>query len=540
MPRFCIALRWAILAVLVFLLANPARGALPPDGAIVSVGNGSYQWGNLSSVLPGVTPVTPVPQPPGVKATLVGDKFPDAAIQTSKWWTSLLYKRSTEAAVPMNIINPGPLAIWSIPAGVGCRQYYYGYGADDPKTLPLNQGQPGLHPTLAFKSADFKEVAAGIGISNQGFGFDQIGGTAAGYGADGSPPLYPSTAVVEYSTWAVTYDTSYKTTAFGTGSTSAPRLRTTIARGSPYMWVEYPDGYPGPNEKPGYSYPTGFANYPFLQVAFTDPDLKDLPGIATTVYLPPSPDYTLATVSKDNNSNWVQTPINGQPGTKNAGAKANALAFTVNGRNYAAFGPPGTWWTWFYDPNFNGTTKLLLTYGAYSNTTRPYIVVAALPQNVDLKTLSQTDLWALVGLFKKYASNRPGNTETKQQGTLFTPTYHVDGAQPSYVDGTFAYNLINLDSHKSAAPFGSTYAKSYQYTAAAVLPPAKRSTATRPFTRAGTTGRCGWLKAIPLSCNMPCRPCWPRPCRCKTSRAPRPASRAVSSGISPIPGGQAR
>ena len=70
----------------------------------------------------------------------------------------------------MNIINPGPLSILSIPGGVGCRQYYYAYNPE--ALLPhsqLNRGQPGLHPTTTLGvGAAFQEVVAGIGISNDG------------------------------------------------------------------------------------------------------------------------------------------------------------------------------------------------------------------------------------------------------------------------------------------------------------------------------------------------------------------------------------
>ena len=482
---------WLIFLVSSVLLTTPSWGALPADGTIVKADNkASYQWGALSKVLPPDTlPVSTVPQPQGIKETLVGPKLPNAAIQTSKWWTSLLFKKSTQASVPMNIINPGPLSIWSIPAGVSCRQYYYEY--PDPLP-PLNQGQPGLHPTTTLSpGVAFNEVVAGIGISNGPYGFDQIGGVAAGYGP--TTEKYPNTAVVEYSTWAVTYDTLYKDTPFGQGSTTAPRLRTTIARGSPYMWVEYPDGYPSPQDKPGYDYPRNYPNFPWLQVQFTDPNLKDL--TSTVVYLPPSPDYSKATVDKNDNSNWTRNPVNGDPGTKNAtGANANAIAFTVNGRNYAAFGPAGTWWTWFYDANFMGTVKLILTYGTYNPATRPYIVVAALPQNLNLANLAQAGtLWNLVGKFKQYAFKRPGNSGSswKQLGTLFKPTY-PDKPGPNYVTGAFSYNLVDLGTGKSvpndttlfallphqqahlkavqapddspSQPFGSLYAQSYQYT----------------------------------------------------------------------------
>jgi hypothetical protein len=482
----CFTLGFFLLLTPFWLWAAPAS---PPDGTIVKAGNkGSYQWGGLSQVLPPDTlPVSTVPQPPGVKDTLVGPNLPNRAIQTSKWWTSLIFKRSTQASVPMNIINPGPLSIWSIPAGVGCRQNYYAY----PNPLPpLNQGQPGLHPTTALTAgAAFNEVVAGIGISNNGYGFDQIGGMAEGYGP--ATGHYPNTAVVEYSTWAVTYDTLYKNTPFGQGSSTAPRLRTTIARGSPYLWVEYPDGYPSPQDKPGYTYPAGSPNFPFLQVQFTDPDLNG--KTSTVIYLPPSTDYTRDIVDKTDHSNWIQNPVNNNPGTKNAGASANAIAFTVNGRNYAAFGPPGTWWTWVYDENFQGITKLLLTYGTYNPATRPYIVVAALPQNLNLGNLAPADLWNLVGKFKQYAFKRPGNSgpSWQQLGTLFKPTY-PDMQGPNSVTGAFIYNLVEVGTGKPvpddttlfallphqqahlqtvqapdispAQPFGSVYAQSYQYT----------------------------------------------------------------------------
>ena len=163
------------------LMALAALGVpVAAMGENIPVGSGSYKWGITGE---SYQPVSPQPLPVGVKAQLVGT---GGAIQSSDWWTSLVFKRSTQASVPMNIINPGPLSIWSIPAGVGCRQYYYGYAVADPKNLPLNQGTPGLHPTAALGAGmAFNEVVAGIGISNNGYGFDQIGG-AEGYGPGGT------------------------------------------------------------------------------------------------------------------------------------------------------------------------------------------------------------------------------------------------------------------------------------------------------------------------------------------------------------------
>ena len=87
----CFTLGFFFLVTPLCLWAAPAP---PADGTIIKAGNkGSYQWSGLSLVLPPDTlPVTTVPQPSGVKATLVGPNKPQAAIQTSKWWTSLLFK----------------------------------------------------------------------------------------------------------------------------------------------------------------------------------------------------------------------------------------------------------------------------------------------------------------------------------------------------------------------------------------------------------------------------------------------------------------
>ena len=424
---------------------------------------GSYQLGYPGSIQPFSTE----PQPPGWGDNIIGS--PNGAFVTSKWWTSLIYKIDGEGnPTPMNIITPSPLNVWSIPDGVGCRQPYF----DWPDPLPPLYEGPALLPDYTVEGLGFNEVVATVGITNNGFGVDRIGG-AQGYGPVGK---YPNTALVEYSTWHVTYDTLFQNNAAGQGSTTAPRLRATAARGSPYMWVEYPDGFPQAN-------PT---NYPMLQVQYSNPQ-----AAAPVLYLPNN-NFT----STSTQSDWAGI---GGTGTQAAGANANAIAFTVNGRNYAAFGPPGTYWTWIYGGSAaQSITKLLLT-GADNTSTTTFIVVAALPQNINMATMAQDGTLAdLVSLFKTHAFQRPGNTGdpsvanfesgTYKLGTMFEPDY--EGSDT--VTGTFTYNMIDVGTgapavsnetlfalypHQQAnldqvldtdanntQPYGSVYDASYQYT----------------------------------------------------------------------------
>lgn len=271
----------------------------------------------------------------------------------------------------------------------------------------------------------------GVGISNDSYGVDAIGGPAQGYNAPGENQ--PAVTAYEYSTWAMTYDTLYQGLA---GSQSTPRLRATVGRGSPYLWVEYPDGFPSPSEKPGFpTYPTGTDNYPMLQA--TQDGTGGTPS--PIYYLPPN----FATPYSTDSANWAGTH---GTGTQAAGDSANSIAFTINGRNYAAFGPPGTWFTWIQTSR---NLSIFLTGATYTSTNN-YLVVAALPQNLAAtgKTLAQ-----LVAQFKQYAFKRPGNTgapgsPTQVLGTQFQPAL-TPGAPGPYlltgtVTGTFAYNLVNV------------------------------------------------------------------------------------------------
>jgi endoglucanase Acf2 len=267
----------------------------------------------------------------------------------------------------------------------------------------------------------------------------------------------------------------YQNTAVGESSQDAPRLRATIARGSPYMWVEYPDGFPAATP----------ANYPMLQVNYSNPQAS-----APVLYLPNSNFTTTST-----QSNWAGTSGSG---TQGAGANANAIAFTVNGRNYAAFGPAGSYWTWIYDGGNGGITKLLLS-GVSAGSTTNYIVVATLPQNLNLATMAQKKTLAgLIATFKTYAFQRPGNTGAPsvanfqngayKLGTVFQPNFNKN-SKTDNVTGAFAYNLVNVGTggaapnnqtlfalfpHQQAnlakvtgtdkGPFGTVYLAKYQYT----------------------------------------------------------------------------
>lgn len=409
------------LVVCLVCAAVPALAAVP----VIPVGSGSYKWGITDEVY---HPMSLTPLPTGVKTQLVGAGGP---IQTSDWWTSLIFKWSGQPAqVEMNRINPGPLAALSTFTGVACRQNYYKYNF----LTPLANG-PSLYPDVPYM--DFREVWIGVGISNDGFGVDAIGG-AEGYNAPGKDQ--PAVTAYEYSTWALTYDTLFQGMA---GSQSAPRLRATVARGCPYMWVEYPDGFPSPTQKPGYpTYPVG-PNYPMLQATEDGTGATPRP----TWYLPPNFDTA---VPEANDINWAG---NGGTGTQSAGAAANSIAFTINGRNYAAFGPPGTWFTWIR----TGRSLSIFLTGATDTSTNNYLVVAALPQNLAKtgKTRAQ-----LVAQFKQYAFKRPGNTGTPGSPTLvlgtkfqpaLTPTAPGSHLLSGTVTGTFTYNLVNVGTGGQAA-----------------------------------------------------------------------------------------
>jgi len=459
----------SLLTAVIALMGMTSAQAQP----FVPVGSGGYLNGYPSyPAIPCenppnnvVEPLTPAPQPTGIN--IIGS--PNGAIATSKWWTSLIYKLSGNLSqTPMNIINPAPLNVWSISDGVGCRQPYF----DWPNPLPpLAQG-PALLPDYTVETLGFQEVVATVGITNNGFGVDRIGG-GQGYGP--AAGQNPNTAVVEYGTWHVSYDTLYQSAAPGSSSSNAPRLRTTIARGSPYMWVEYPDGIPAATP----------SNYPMLQVQYSNPQAQ-----APVLYLPNANFTTTST-----QTNWAGTS---GTGTQAAGANGNAIAFTVNGRNYAAFGPQGSYWTWIYDGSTGGITKLLLS-GVQSSSTTNFIVIAALPQNLNLAAMAQNQTLAgLVTTFNTYAFQRPGNTGTPsvanfnngayKLGTVFQPAFNQK-AQNQNVTGAFTFNLVNVGAggaapnnqtliallpHQQAnlkqvtgtdsGTFGTVYQAGYQYT----------------------------------------------------------------------------
>lgn len=353
-------------------------------------------------------PVQRTPQPPGLPV--------QAPYPIADWWFSMIYKWSA---------NPSP-----VPQGNGI----------NPLPLNLIVGFNGLAIFHPYPGAVESTVACGGGaVGCPGFEAIQphcylpevLPGLSAG---DTCPFWWPNDPVVEvqgFSTWSVTFDAP-GSNSNGCGPAEAQRLRATASRGSPYVWVEFPDA-------------SDASHFNTVQV-----QVNDASGQIFGNDCPPCGDGCNPCVAGCNvnaqpyliwtNSSGFTTSVNTQTGNNQGQPDSNIAVVSVNGRTYAFIGPAGSSWEWknFTPPPFTGVTfyNTGVTGGAGSR----WAVVAALPANTD--ALIAANQWTradAVQLLASHAPYRPAN-ESSRTATRLACDFAASGS--NNVTGTFTWETL--------------------------------------------------------------------------------------------------
>jgi hypothetical protein len=237
-------------------------------------------------------------------------------------------------------------------------------------------------------------------------------------------------AVQEYGMWHLT------TLLQPSAPTTQPSLLITAMRGSPYTWVQWvPPSSAQCNAG-------AIVCVPWINAIGNIFNNNQFSG-------KPTPDLYTA---DDNFVNPKAQSVGPPPGTGiyPAGqvSKDNVIAVSIADPDhttwsvhYAIFGPPGSHWGW--DTTFYNMTLVDAAGNPYSSTTPPYVVVAALPQNLPALIAGGTTRQAVINEFGQYAFFYPKNS-LPTLGTTFTPAYNA-AAATNNVTGTFTFNLATLN-----------------------------------------------------------------------------------------------
>jgi hypothetical protein len=354
-----------------------------PLALLVAATAGAVDPPSITTALPGgqVGPIQRAPQPPGLPVT--------APYPVADWWFSMIFKYSAlGTVVPQgNQINPLP---FNISPGFAGLALYCPYAKPATSTVACGGGStscPGFEA-----------------IVPQTFSPEAMPGLAATNNAGFQWPTDPPVTVRGWSRWSVTFDM--------TDANGQHTLRATTARGSPYVWVEYPDT-------------TTSSDYPIPQVQFNDASdqIFGTAKQACQVWTGAS-NYT-AFVSTSN-------------GTTASDPMPNVAVVSVNGRTYALLGPSGSHWEWI---SFVPAPYWSMTFYCQNAGNQPYTVVCAMPANLDaLIAASSTTRQAAVNLLLGAAPYRPAN-ESSTSATSVAFTYSPSGGG-SNVTGTFSFETL--------------------------------------------------------------------------------------------------
>lgn len=354
-------------------------------------------------------PVQAAPQPPGLPV--------QAPYPIADWWFSQIYKWSA---------NPSP-----VPQGNGI----------NPLPLNLIVGFNGLAIFHPYPGAVESTVACG-GMATSCPGFEAIQphcylpevlpGLSAG---DSCPFWWPNDPVVSvqgFSTWSETFDVPGNNSN-GCGPAEAQRLRATVARGTPYVWVEFPDA-------------SDSSHFNTVQVQVNDASGQifgnDCPPCGEPNCNPCTPgcNANAQPYLIWKNSDGFATSENSQTGNNQSQTDSHIAVVSVNGRTYAFIGPDGSWWEWknFTPPPYTGVT--FYNNGVTGGAGSRWAVVAALPANTDaLIAANQWTRSEAVQLLASHAYFRPAN-EQSRTATKLTCGYAPSG--DNNVTGTFSYEAL--------------------------------------------------------------------------------------------------
>ena len=424
----------AVLAAAVLLCAHGAAHAQTPS---IYAGTPAGQAG---------------PQNPAPQAGLpVQTPFPIA-----DWWFSAIFKWS---AAPSQV-----------PQGNGC----------NPLPFNMKPGFNGMAMYLPYPEAVTSTDACGGGSTTcpgfqaeppPSFSPEVNVGLASTAFAPCTWPNDPDVAVQGFSTWSFTMDVP--------GGSGGATLRATAARGSPYVWVEFPN----------ISDSSQF-NVPIVEVRDSSAQLfagmQDQPFQVWT-----------------NSSNFSQQ-INAQTGDNHGQPNSNITVVSVNGRTYALIGPAGTSWSW---KNFTPQPWSSATFyndGVTGGNGSRWVVVAALPANMDaLVAQNQMTRQQAVQLLADHAYFRPDNSS--RTATRLTCSY-TPGGGGNNVQGMFTYEQLLDIRTQAAAPSGQEtlfalfpHQVANLATQSVLLSPAMTYSSAKGYARPGKEPRGGFTQLPPPS-----------------------------------------
>lgn len=441
---------------------NPRSASFGPRLArllcLMSVAGGAALTGAAAAQTPSIATSTPPgelgpqqaqPQPPGLPVA--------APYPIGDWWFSMIFKWSAHPAeVPQgNGCNPLP---FNLNIGFNGVTAYTPYPQSAASTVACGgKGDPhcGVDTSLcpgfeAVQPPNFSpEVRVSLGKAN-----DQ----------EFQWPTDPVVKVQGFSTWSVTFDVP--------DAQGGHVLRTTAARGSPYLWVEYPDT-------------TDSSDFSIPVVEMRDSSAQLFSGQSDQPY-----------EVWTNSSNWTQS-INTQTGQTTGEPNANIVVVSVNGRTYALIGPKGASWQWknfTVQPWTNANFSLQgVTGGAGSR----WVVVAALPANINaLVQSNQMTRQQAVQLLADHAYFRPAN-EGSRTATRLTCAYQ--GCASGNVQGTFAYeSLVDIRTGQPAPANQETlfallpHQQANLATTSVLLDPPMTYSSVKGYARSGQEPRGGY------------------------------------------------
>ncbi|MFO0873389.1 MAG: glycosyl hydrolase [Phycisphaerales bacterium] len=347
------------------------------------------------------------PQPPGLPV--------QAPYPIADWWFSQIFKWSAAPSeVPKgNGINPLPL---NLIVGFNGLAIFHPYPRATPGTIACGGGSTACPGFEAIQPPCYRpEVLPGLAT-------DQL-----------CPFWWPSDPIVAvqgFSTWSETFDmpgNNSNNCPAGSPSTESQRLRATVARGSPYVWVEFPDA----SDSSVFNTVQVQLNDASGQIFGSDcqPDPPNCNGGCNSNAQP----YLIWTNSS-NYASSVSTPSGNNQGQTDS----HIAVASVNGRTYALVAPTGSWWEW---NSFGQTTETTFyNRGVTGGNGSRWVVVAALPANTDaLIAAGQWTRADAVQLLASYAYFRPAN-ESSRTATKLTCAYAPSG--DNNVTGTFSYETL--------------------------------------------------------------------------------------------------
>lgn len=342
-----------------------------------------------------VGPKQRVPQPPGLPV--------QAPYPVADWWFSQIFKWSAAPSqVPQgNTINPLPLVM---NMGFNGLAIYAPYPEHVDSTVACGGGSTACPGFQAIPPQTFvPEVVPGL----------VNGTTLAAY----MWPTDPVAKVHGFSTWSVTFDMP--------ASDGTHILRATAARGSPYVWIEFPDT-------------TDASDFSQVKVEVNDASSQIFGGADQ-----PFKVWTGAS--------GYAASVNAQTGSTARDPAPNQALVTVNGRTHLLLGPDGSHWEWknFTPPPY--TTATFYNVGVRGGAGSRWAVIAALPANTDsLVAAGQWTRADAVSLLASHAHFRPAN-ETSRTATRLACSYAPQCAGTN-VTGVFSYESLVDIRTGAAAP----------------------------------------------------------------------------------------